>query len=311
MLYQIGIQPLTKTQIKNLGLGKGVRVKAGNSPLDVNEAQYKKFHQNMNKGKSYTLKLTEKQGKGIFGDAFRYIKSNPTLRNIANKAISSGKAAAHYGIHKATDYAHRGINRGAEYAHGKVRDFPMLSGSGIRKRTRKGKGLIGDVLQGSAQLANWIDPNSRDSKEAQKWLGGIGGIAGSFGLGMKPRTRRGKGLFGTALKGGAELSGLIGGPGSSEAKQILGGIGDVANFLGFGLRGPKKGTKATPKQLEALARGRLLRKSRKGTKATPKQLEALARGRATRDANRRLKKTSSGGRIKKKYMGSALIPAGY
>jgi hypothetical protein len=285
MLYQIGIHPLTKTQIKNLGLGKGVRVKAGNSPLDVNEAQYKKFHQNMNKGKSYTLKLTEKQGKGIFGDAFRYIKSNPVLRNMANKAISSGKAAAHYGIHKATDYAHRGINRGAEYAHGKVRDFPMLSGSGIRKRTRKGKGLIGDVLQGSAQLANWIDPNSRDSKEAQKWLGGIGGIAGSFGLGMKPRrTRRGKGLFGTALKGGAELSGLIGGPGSNEAKQILGGIGDVANFIGLGLK--KK-------------------------KATPKQLEALARGRATRDANRRLKKVKIGGGGRKKYTGSALIPAGY
>ena len=75
------------------------------------------------------------------------------------------------------------------------------------------------------------------------------------------------------------MSGLIGGPGSGEAKQILGGIGDVVNFLGLGL---KKGHK-------------------KGSKATPRQLEALARGRATRDANRRLKN----------YRGSALLPAGY
>ena len=284
MLNEILIQSLTKTQIKNLGLGKGVRVKPGTNPIQVNEIQFKKFHQNVNKGKAYTLKLTEKQGKGIFGDAFRYIKQNPALKSIANRAIQSGKAAAHYGVHKATDYAHRGVNRGAEYAHGKIRDFPMLSGSGIRKR--RGKGLIGDVLQGSSQLANWIDPNSHDSREAQKWLGGLGNIAGSFGLGIKPRkTRAGKGLFGTALKGGSELSGLIGGPGSGEAKQILGGIGDVANFLGLGLI-PKKGTKATPRQLEALAHGRTIR-----------------------DTNRRLKKSGSG--AKKYYRGSALLPAGY
>ena len=285
MLYEILIQSLTKTQLKNLALGKGVRVKPGTNPIQVNEIQFKKFHQNVNKGKAYTLKLTEKQGKGIFGDAFRYIKQNPALKSMANRAIQSGKTAAHYGVHKATDYAHRGVNRGAEYAHGKIRDFPMLSGTGIRKC--RGKGLIGDVLQGSAQLANWIDPNSHDSREAQKWLGGLGGIAGSFGLGIKARkprkTRAGKGLFGTALKGGSELSGLIGGPGSGEAKQILGGIGDVANFLGLGLK--------------------------KNSKATPRQLESLARGRAIRDANRRLKKSGSG--VKKYYRGSALLPAGY
>jgi hypothetical protein len=287
MNYQINISPLTKTQIRNLGKGKGVRVHAGNYAVEVNKSQYTRFHRNIRLGKAFTLKLSAIQGKGIFGDAYKYIKQNPALRSMANRAITSGKAAAHYGIHKATDYAHRGLNRGAEYADGKVRDFPLISGSGIRKRGRKGKGLIGDVLQGSAQLAIWIDPNSHDSREAQKWLGGLGNIAGSFGLGLKPRktrTRRGKGLFGTALKGGAELSGLIGGPGSSEAKQILGGIGDVANFLGLGMKPRKK-------------------------RASPAQLKALALGRAIRDANRG--KIGSGARNKKSYRGSALLPAGY
>jgi hypothetical protein len=286
MNYLINISPLTKVQQRNLSKGKGVRVYSGNSPIEVDKKQFTRFNRNMRLGKAFTLKLTAKQGKGIFGDAYRYIKQNPALRGMANRAISSGKAAAHYGINKATDYAHRGINRGSEYAHGKVRDFPLISGSGIRKRGRKGKGLVSDVLQGSAQLANWIDPNSHDSREAQKWLGGLGGIAGSFGLGMKPRktrARRGKGLFGTALKGGAELSGLIGGPGSGEAKQILGGIGDVANFLGLGMKPRKK-------------------------RASPAQSKALALGRAIRDANRG--KVGSGP-YKKTYRGSALLPAGY
>ena len=227
MNYQINISPLTKTQIRNLGKGKGVRVYAGNSPIEVDKKQFTRFNRNMRLGKAFTLKLTAKQGKGIFGDAYRYIKQNPALRGMANRVISSGKAAAHYGINKATDYAHRGINRGAEYAHGKIRDFPLISGSGMKRRTRRGKGLVGGVLSGSGELA-----------------------------------------------------GMIGGPGSDEAKKWLQGIGTVANVFGLGM---------------------------KRKKASPAQLKALALGRAIRDANRG--KVGSG--RKKIYRGSALLPAGY
>jgi hypothetical protein len=90
-----------------------------------------------------------------------------------------------------------------------------------------------------------------------------------IGEGLHRRRRRtGHGLGGMALSGGAELAGLIGGPGSDEAKKVLGTLGGVANFLGLGIRGRKKRT-TTGKR-----------------KATPAQLQALARGRATRDANR-------------------------
>jgi len=77
----------------------------------------------------------------------------------------------------------------------------------------------------------------------------------------------GHGLGGMALSGAGELAGAIGGPGSQEAKAVLQTIGNIGNFLGLGLRGPKKGTKATPKQLEALARGRATRDANRQTKA--------------------------------------------
>ena len=51
MIYEIKITPLTKTQISNLGKGKGVRVRAGNFPIEVDEKQYTRFHKNKNAGK--------------------------------------------------------------------------------------------------------------------------------------------------------------------------------------------------------------------------------------------------------------------
>jgi hypothetical protein len=77
MLYEIKINTLSKPQIRNLGKGKGVRVYAGNFPIEVDKKQYTKFHNNMRLGKAFTLKLTAKQGKGIFGDIFNFIKSKP------------------------------------------------------------------------------------------------------------------------------------------------------------------------------------------------------------------------------------------
>jgi len=77
----------------------------------------------------------------------------------------------------------------------------------------------------------------------------------------------GHGLGGMALSGAGELAGAIGGPGSGEAKAVLQTLGNIGNFLGLGLRGPKKGTRATPKQLEALARGRATRDANRQAKA--------------------------------------------
>jgi len=223
MIYQIKIKPLTKTQISNLGKGKGVRVHAGSFPIEVDKKQYTRFHKNHNSGKAFTLKLSAKQGKGIFGDIFKFIKSKPILKEAVNAGIRGSKK-----------YAHKGIDYLSRKAHSKVEDFQTI-GDGLRRR---------------------------------------------------PIKRRGKGLFGTILGGAAGLSNLIGGPGSKEASQVLGTIGDVSNALGFGMK--RRGTKR---------------------KATSAQLKALALGRAIRDANR--SKKGSGRPRTHCYRGSALLPAGY
>lgn len=281
-MYEIGVGHLSKQQFNNLLKGKGVRVQHGQiHSFVVDRKLYNKFNKNAVLGKKTTLK----KGAGLLSDIYKYVKERPMLRGMANRAIDYGKSAAHLGINKAADYATRGVGRAAEYAHRKVREVPIIDGSGMRR----GRGLIGDVLGGAGQLAHMIDPNSGASKEAQKWLGGLGGIASSFGLGMKKRrTRRGggflesatdqfnrerayrgrgfldsalkgalsSGMLGTVLKGSGELAGLIGGPGSQEAKQVLGGIGDAAQMFGFGM---KKKKRASPAQLAALARGRARR----------------------------------------------------
>ena len=104
----------------------------------------------------------------------------------------------------------------------------------------------------------------------------------------------GHGIAGALLNGGASLGNLIGGPGSREAGYILRAGGEVANFFGLGLRGPKKGTKLTEAQKAAqnekraakllnilgTAGRQALYKPRKTKKATANQIEALARGRA-------------------------------
>ena len=273
MLYEIKITPLTKPQIRNLGKGKGVRVHPGNFPIQVDKSQYTRFHRNSRLGKAFTLKLSAKQGKGIFGDIFRYIKSNPVLRGAANSAIRTGKR-----------YAHRGVDYLASKAHSKIDTLPML-GDGMRPR-RRGRGVGGLVLNGAAGLSNLIGgPGSREAAEV---LRGVGGVANFLGLGMKKKRgpRIGRGVLGGVLSGAAGLSNLIGGPGSGEAADVLRGVGGVANFLGLGMKKP-----------------------RGSRKATPAQLKALAYGRAIRDANR--SRSGSGRYRKKTYHGAALLPAGY
>jgi hypothetical protein len=249
-MYEISVGHLSPQQFNNLLKGKGVRVQHGRiHSFTVDRKLFNKFSKNAVLGKKTTLK----KGAGLLSDIYRYIKERPMLRGMANRAINYGKSAAHLGINKAADYATRGVGRAAEYAHRKVREVPMIEGSGMRRR--RGRGLVGGVLSGSGELAGMIGGPGSD--EAKKWLQGIGTVANVFGLGMKKkRTRRGRGLIGGVLGGAGELAGLIGGPGSDEARKVLGGIGTAANIFGLGM---KKKKRATPAQLAALARGRARR----------------------------------------------------
>ena len=117
--------------------------------------------------------------------------------------------------------------------------------------------------------------------------------------------KQGAGILGAILSGAAGLSELIGGPGSREAKQVLGTIGGISNAVGLGMR-KKQGkgfienlAKEAAKNMAKAAgkfvidKGADYAKSkiegmgmRKRRAATPAQLAALAKGRAIRDANR-------------------------
>ena len=150
-----------------------------------------------------------------------------------------------------------------------------------------GSGIVGD-------LAGLLHPAA-------------GVIAKTLGLGMK-KTKRGKGMLGDIAKMAFNTAKDFAidkalDYGSSKGKEFL------KDKIGFGML-----RTASPKQLEALARARAMRKPRIAKKpkktgpkrpATLKQLENLAKARAMRG----IKKTGSG-RGRKKTYGSALRVAG-
>ena len=150
-----------------------------------------------------------------------------------------------------------------------------------------GSGIVGD-------LAGLLHPAA-------------GVIAKTLGLGMK-KTKRGKGMLGDIAKIALNSAKDFAidkalDYGSSKGKEFL------KDKIGFGML-----RKASPKQLEALARARAMRKPRIPKKpkkygpkrpATLKQLETLAKARAMRGT----KKTGSG-RGRNKTYGSALRVAG-
>ena len=146
-------------------------------------------------------------------------------------------------------------------------------------------------------------------------------------------SKEGSGILGAILSGAAGLSDLIGGPGSREASQVLSTIGGVSNAVGLGMRKKvgkglmgdiakelainmaksagkfaiDKGANYAKGKIEGLG---MLRK------ASPKQLEALARARAMRKMRREASqmpkpKGKKGKRGAKKIIGSALYQAGY
>jgi hypothetical protein len=130
-------------------------------------------------------------------------------------------------------YAHMGTDYLARKAHHKINEFPLISGEGMH------------------------------------------------GCGMRHHRRhRGRGIGGMVLSGAGDLAGAIGGPGSGEAKAVLQTLGGIGNFLGFGMKKHHK----------------THHKTHHKKRASPAQLEALARGRARRHHN---------------LYGGALMPAGY
>jgi len=235
-MYEITVGHITSRQFNNLLKGKGVRVSPGNvHTFSVDKKIYNKFNRPSLRGKKITLKT----GGGLLTDMYNYVKSNPLLRRLANRAIFAGK-----------HYAHRGTDYLASKVHSKIDEFPTIEGSGMRK----GRGLAGMALSGGGELANLI--GGPGSSEASAVLKTLGGAANIFGFGMK--RKKGRGLAGMALSGGGELANLIGGPGSREASAVLKTLGGAANIFGLGMK-PKKRKIASAAQLAALAKGRAVR----------------------------------------------------
>lgn len=173
MLYEIGIQPLTRKQILNLSKGKGVRVHHGNFKVEVDKKQYNTFHRNSKQGKAFTFKLARHHGSGFLQDAYNFVKSRPVLKRAVNYGIQTGKR-----------YAHKGVDYLSGKAHQAVERLPMI-GDGMRPRRRgrpSGKGLGGLVLNGAAGLSNLI--GGQGSGEAADVLRGVGGVANFLGLGL-------------------------------------------------------------------------------------------------------------------------------
>ena len=232
-LFKISIKEPTKEQFKRLDKGKGVRIYSeGNYEVVVDKKSYDRFHKNMKNKKGFTLKFNSKTGQGFIGDAYRFIKSRPLLKEAANAAIRGSKK-----------YAHKGIDYLSSKAHQKIENLPLI-GDGLRLRRplrRRGKGIIST---GAKALGTVLD---------NPILKGVGDVAGIFGLGMKPRrrtTRRGKGfLKDLAKKGATSLINMAAG----VAKDKISGMG---------IRRRKK--KASPAQLAALARGRAIRDANRG-----------------------------------------------
>jgi hypothetical protein len=233
-MYEITVGHISSRQFNNLLKGKGVRVSPGNiHTFTVDKKLYNKFNRPSSRGKKITLKT----GAGLLTDVYNYIKANPMLRRLANRAIYAGKK-----------YAHRGTDYLASKVHSKIDEFPMFEGSGMKR----GRGLAGMALSGGGELANLI--GGPGSSEASAVLKTLGGVANVFGFGMKPRRRVGKGFFGDMAK--------------NIAKSAAQGLVDTAagyakdKISGMGMKRPRK--RASAAQLAALAKGRAIRDANRG-----------------------------------------------
>lgn len=237
MYFETTIAKLSRPQLVKLLNGEKIRIKKGAAhKIHLTEPQLKGLEQKHKLGKAHTINFTKdqatKQGAGLMGDIYNFVKRNPYIKNAVNSAIRGGKK-----------HLHHGVNYLSTKAHQKIAGIPMI-GEGVRKRRRpRGRGLGGMALTGGAELANLI--GGPGSSEASKVLGTLGGVANFLGLGMKKghkytQAQKEAMAIKRAATRGKKLLGVLGTSGSSKL-----------------LSKPKK--KATPAQLAALARGRATR----------------------------------------------------
>ena len=255
MYEAIGIQKLSENQLRKLLKGEPVRIKIGaHHKIHLSIHQLKKLHSAHKKGKASTITFDpyqrDKHGEGIFGDIAKHLRGVAQKhKHLVNPIIRSVKGVAHQGVHKLSKYAHDKIDNIKEFeGHGLGREFGDMAlskttglyhpiynsngympgtGRGIKRHTKKGKGLLGAALNGGGDLANII--GGPGSGEANQVLKGIGTFANMFGLGIKhkkPKTTKGKGfLTDLAKKGLKAVAPDIIDKGAEFAKKTVNGMG--------------------------------------------------------------------------------------
>lgn len=177
MYHEVGINKLSENQLSKLRNGHPVRVKLGNHhKICLSIQQLKKLHKAHKKGSASTITFDpyqlEAHGSGVLGDIARKAKSfiqKHKLQNIVNPIISRVKGEAHKGVSRVSNFAHSKINelKEIEQGEGVIGDvlgvlggIAKTAGLGVvrkhssspaKRRGRKGKGIVTDLLKTGAK----------------------------------------------------------------------------------------------------------------------------------------------------------------
>jgi hypothetical protein len=174
MYYEVGIQKLSDNQLSKLRNGHPVRIKLGNAhKISLSIQQLKKLQKAHKKGSATTIVFDpyqlEQHGSGVFGDIAKKAKAfvkKYKLQDVVNPIINRVKKESHKGVSKLSNLAHSKINELQPVEQGEgilgnilsvVGNLAKSTGLGVRKhtatparkarRTRKGKGLLGDIAK--------------------------------------------------------------------------------------------------------------------------------------------------------------------
>lgn len=176
MYQEVGIQKLSDNQLSKLRNGHPVRIKVGSThKVALSPQQLKKLYQAHKKGSATTIQFDPYQlechGSGILGDIGKKAKAfiqKYKLQDIVNPVINRVKTESHKGVSKLSNFAHSKINelQPVEQGEGLIGDVlgvlgtvAKTAGFGVRKHTtapmkkrgRKGKGLITDLAKTAAK----------------------------------------------------------------------------------------------------------------------------------------------------------------
>ena len=223
--------------------------------------------------------------------------SKTQLKNLIEGKRVRIKKGSHHTVHL-TEHQLKGLH--SKHAMGKAHTIQFTP----HQTSAQGAGLMQDLyhfVKRTPYIRNAVNSGIRAGKKHLHHGVNYLSTKAHQKIGEIPFIE-GHGIGGMALSGAGELAGAIGGPGSGEAKAVLQTLGSIGNFLGLGLRGPKKGHKATPAQLAALARGRATRDANRQArgltilgssgrhhlykKPTEKQLNAIAHARTKRHSKK-------------------------